>query len=136
MMGVVPGEPRRFVAEYEHDLVFYIKSGVIVIVELFGSRAVSGEDERCVDPIRGYEAVGYQNLVDPDFALSSPGNDGKRVVRVQARTCDHGEWLGISVDPGRIDVEFLVALLDQVLGASQPFGPGAATFHFWRGQFP
>src|SRR5215472_9966904 len=58
----------------------------------------------------------------------------KGVIRLQSCARDHAERLGISIDPGRIEVEFLVALLDQMLGPTEPFGSCAAAFHFRGGQ--
>jgi hypothetical protein len=59
---------------------------------------------------------------------------GATIVRFQSRTRNNTERLQVSLRTGRINVEFVVTLLDEVLGANQAFGAGAATLHLGRSQ--
>ena len=129
MIASLDSESRGFVPKDDDDFVLDVEACVIVVVKLVGGCAVSGEHNGRGHLSRRREAEGHIVLFDRKRLFFVGGLHYAAIVGLQACTGDDAERLYVSLHPCGLNVEFLVAFLDEMLGASQAFGPGAAAFH-------
>ena len=91
-----------FVAEHQHDLVFYVHAGIIVVLKLVGRSAVAGKHDRTGERARRRKIGRHKILIERQRPLPAADVLRQTVVGFQLRAGSNGERLQISIGAGRL----------------------------------
>ena len=124
----------RLVAQHDHDFVFHVQPGVVVVAVLGRADAVAGEDQRPGKGPVGREVERPEILAQGGRMTLGAAAPGQAVVRAEAGIDRHFVALDVVLTGGRRNARLLV-LLDQPLGRGLELGrAGHPPLHLRRGQ--
>ena len=133
-ISALRGEARRLVAQEHDNLVLDVEMRVIVVAEFGRGCAIAGKYHGAGDFAGSGKTEGNEILIQFQSLLRFAVLHFQAIAFLQFCAGNHGEWLEIGFGARRLQSQGAVALLDQVRGALDALGPGAAAFHDGRGK--